>query len=217
MKTLTELADLYIVRCEVEGKSPRTVQAYRYTLGRFTDALTEDEAPARAAEITREHIYAYLSRFKDHAADTRHRYFREVRCFFNWLVDTGYLDTSPFRGVKNIRLPQRIVQPFSAAEVATLLASCEDGPLGIRDRALLLALLDTGARCSEVVQLDLTDLDLDLDTGRLRIRFGRATSSGSSRSPAPTAGRSSHTWRCVARSRDHCSWPRTGTVRWSPG
>jgi len=89
---------LYIVRCEVEGKSPRTVQAYHYTLGCFVDPLAEDAGSSRATEITREHVYAYLSRFKDHAADTRHRYFREVRCFFNWLVDTGYLDQTPFRG-----------------------------------------------------------------------------------------------------------------------
>src|SRR5690606_5155043 len=110
-------------------------------------------------------------RFTDLSADTRHRYFREVRCFFNWLVESGYLEQSPFRGVKNIRLPQRIVRPFSADEVAALLAACGDGPIGVRDRALLMTLLDTGMRCSEVVQLDVTDLDLN--TGRLRVRFGK--------------------------------------------
>ena len=171
METLTELVDLYLLRCEVEGKSPRTVHAYRYTLRRFVEALAEDNAPQGATQITREHIYAYLGRFRDHAADTRHRYFREVRCFFNWLVDAGYLDQTPFRGMKNIRLPQRIVRPFAVDDVTQLLAACEEGAIGIRDRALLMTLLDTGARCSEIVQLDLADLDLE--HGRLRIRFGK--------------------------------------------
>ncbi len=170
-RTLTELVDLYVLRCEVEGKSPRTVQAYRYTLGRFLAALAEDAAPTDPAAITREHLYQYLGRFTGHAADTRHRFFREVRCFFNWLVDGGYLERSPFRGMKNIWLPQRIVQPFSAVEVTTLLAACEAGAIGLRDRALLMTLLDTGLRCSEVVQLDLADLDLE--TARLRVRFGK--------------------------------------------
>ena len=182
METLTQLVDLYVLRCEVEGKSPRTVQAYRYTLSRFVQALTEDGAPTEAGAITREHVYAYLGRFRDHAADTRHRYFREVRCFFNWLVDAGYLQQTPFRGVKNIRLPQRIVQPFSGDDVAALLAACDERPLGVRDRALLLTLLDTGARCSEVVQLDLADLDLE--SGRLRIRFGK----GNKQRVVPFAG-----------------------------
>src|SRR3546814_18821659 len=72
--------------------------------------------------------------------------------------------------MKNSRLPLRIVQPFTPADVSTLLDACEDGPIGVRDRALLMTLLDTGLRCSEVVQLDLADLDLG--TGRLRVRFG---------------------------------------------
>lgn len=182
METLTDLVDLYVLRCEVEGKSPRTVHAYRYTLGRFLQALREDAAPDRAADITREHIYAYLGRFRNHAADTRHRYFREVRCFFNWLVEAGYLERSPFRGIKNVRLPQRIVQPFSVQDVATLLAAC-DGPLAARDRALVLVLLDTGARCSEVTQLDLDDLDLE--GHRLRILHAK----GNKQRVVPFAGR----------------------------
>ncbi len=153
--SIAELIDLYVLRCEVEGKSPRTVQAYRYTLSRFLAAMEEDDAPTEPAAITREHLYQYLSRFTGHAADTRYRFFREVRCFFNWLVDAGYLDQSPFRGMKNIRLPQRIVQPFSSDEIGTLLSACGDDAVGIRDRALLMTLLDTGVRCSEIVQLDL--------------------------------------------------------------
>lgn len=169
--SIAELVGIYILRCEVEGKSPRTVQAYRYTLRRFLAALAEDGVPTDPADITREHLYLYLGRFTGHAADTRHRFFREVRCFFNWLVDAGYLERSPFRGMKNIRLPERIVRPFSSEEIVTLLGACGDGPVGVRDRALLMTLLDTGVRCSEMVQLDLADLDLE--TGRLRIRFGK--------------------------------------------
>ena len=68
--------------------------------------------------------------------------------------------------MRNVRMAQRIVQPFSVQDVNELLAACE-GPLMARDRALVMMLLDTGARCSEVVQLNLADLDLD--THRLRI------------------------------------------------
>jgi len=167
--SLSDLVDL----CEVEGKSPRTVRAYRWTLDRFTDALHQDGAPGQAHDITREHVYGYLGRFTQLSADTRHRYFREVRCFFNWLVNTGYLEQTPFRGVKNIRLPQRIVRPFSRDEVVQLLASCGEGPIGIRDRALMMTLLDTGMRCSEVTQLELSDLDRA--SGRIRVRFGKGS------------------------------------------
>ena len=163
---LPDLVDLYLLRCEVEGKSPKTVRAYRDTLRRFLAVLAETGAPDQAPEIEASHLYAYLGRFTHLSADTRHRYFREVRCFFNWLVEAGYLERTPFRGMKNVRLPQKIVQPFSAEDVNALLEACE-GQIAARDRALILVLLDTGARCSEVVQLNLDDLDLT--TRRLRI------------------------------------------------
>ena len=82
-QSLAELVDLYLVRCDVEGRSPRTVRAYRWTLARFLRALADAAVPTTAAEITREHLYGYLGCFTHLATDTRHRYFREVRCFFN--------------------------------------------------------------------------------------------------------------------------------------
>ncbi len=124
-RSLTELVDRYLLRCDVEGKSAQTVRAYRETLGRFTRALAEGGAPETAEAVQSEHIYAYLGRFTELTLETRHRYFREVRCFFNWLVEAGYQDANPFRGMRNVRVPQRIKQPFSSEEIATLLAACD--------------------------------------------------------------------------------------------
>src|SRR5437879_2341397 len=104
--TLTELVKLYLLRCKVEGKSEQTIRAYRETLGRFLRALRDDGAADDAALIRPDHIYNYLGRFTHLSLDTRHRYFREVRCFFNWLVAAAYLDTSPCRAMRNVRLPQ---------------------------------------------------------------------------------------------------------------
>lgn len=169
VQTLAALADLYLLRCEVEGKSPGTVRAYRETVSRFLRQLPSDVTDP--ADVQADHIYVYLGAFTGHSLETRHRYFREVRCFFNWLVELDYLERSPFRGMKNVRLPQRIVEPFSGEEIETLLDACGEAAIGVRDRALLLTLLDTGARCSEIVQLNLDDLDLE--GHRLRILHGK--------------------------------------------
>jgi integrase/recombinase XerC len=166
--TLSTLVEQYLLRCAVEGKSPRTVRAYRESLGRFLAAVPV----ADPAGVGPEHLYAYLGGFTHLALESRHRYFREVRCFFNWLVDAEYLERSPFRGMRNVRLPQRIVQPFSGDELTRLLAaSATDTPMGKRDRAMVLTLLDTGLRCSELVQLRLEDVDLA--DGRLRVLHGK--------------------------------------------
>jgi site-specific recombinase XerD len=139
--TLTALIAQYLLRCEVEGKSPRTVRAYRETLSRFLAAVALDDPAA----VQPQQLYAYLGRYTQLTLETRHRYFREVRCFFNWLVTADYLERSPFRGMRNVRLPQRIVQPFSAQDIALLFAACPSASaMGLRDRAILLTLLDTG-------------------------------------------------------------------------
>ncbi len=166
------LIELYLLRCEVEGKSPNTVKAYGETLARFVRIGEKEGFPAEVSRITPAHLYSYLGRFTNHSLETRHRYFREVRCFYNWLVVTGYLEETPFRTLRNVRLPQRIVRPFSAEEVARLLACCDSGtPVGARDRAILLTLLDTGVRCTELVLLNLDDADLE--AGRLRVLHGK--------------------------------------------
>ena len=169
---LPALIETYLARCAIEGKSPRTIAAYRESLARFSRCLREDGAPLDPDQIRPDHVIAYLVRFVAHRPDTRHRYFREVRCFCTWLRAAGYTENDPFRGLRNVRLPQKIVPPFTPAEIRTLLAACNGGtPLGSRDRALLVTLLDTGLRCAEAVALDLADCDFA--GRRLHVRHGK--------------------------------------------
>ena len=169
---LPALIATYLARCAVEGKSPRTVQAYRETLTRFSRCLVEDGAPLDPDSIRPDHVVAYLARFAARSPDTRHRYFREVRCFCTWLRAAGYANNDPFRGLRNVRLPRKIVPPLAPAEIARLIACCDANTVvGRRDRAILLTLLDTGVRCAEAVGLDLADCTLTEQ--RLLVRQGK--------------------------------------------
>ena len=169
---LPALIATYLARCAVEGKSPRTIAAYRESLARFHRCLREDGAPLDPDRIRPDHVIAYLVRFHAHRPDTRHRYFREVRCFCTWLRAAGYTENDPFRGLRNVRLPRTIVPPLAPAEIARLIACCDGATaMGRRDRAILLTLLDTGIRCAEAVQLDLADCALT--ERRLLVRQGK--------------------------------------------
>ena len=59
---LPVLIALYLANCRVEGKSRRTLQAYRWTLERFQRALREDGAPQDVRAIGPAHVIAYLER-----------------------------------------------------------------------------------------------------------------------------------------------------------
>ncbi|MCI0886332.1 MAG: tyrosine-type recombinase/integrase, partial [Chloroflexi bacterium] len=62
--------------------------------------------------------------------------------------------------IKNIKVPQKIVQPFTLDDIQRLLSYCDAGTRkGARDQALILVLLDTGLRASELANLELEDVD----------------------------------------------------------
>ena len=181
---LPTLVETYLARCAIEGKSPRTIDAYRESLSRFRRCLEEDGAPLDPERIRPDHVIVYLVRFAGLSPDTRHRYFREVRCFCDWLRAAGYTDNDPFRGLRNVRLPRKIVPPLASEEIARLLACCDANTVvGRRDRAILLTLLDTGVRCAEAVGLDLADCTLP--ERRLLVRHGK----GGKDRVVPFAGR----------------------------
>ena len=101
---LRDVVELYLTRCDVEGKRPNTVIAYRETLGQFLAAAEDLGLPDDVREITSEHIYKFLGwvKARDVSLETRHRRFREVRHMFVWLWRVGYIDTNPFEHMQNL-------------------------------------------------------------------------------------------------------------------
>jgi integrase/recombinase XerD len=72
------------------------------------------------------------------------------------------------------RVPKTIIPTFSDGQLQALLAVPDKRTwLGIRDRAILLVLLDTLIRVSELVGLDAEDVDLDEGLIRVRGKGGK--------------------------------------------
>lgn len=171
---LGSLMGLYLTSCRVEGKSPETVRSYRESLEIFLRAVHQEELPQDPACFTSTHVYQFL----DHVASTgvspvtQWRRQRETRTFFSWLTRHDFIPSNPFAKVKNIKVPQKVIQPFSQEDIFRLLACCNPAThKGARDRALILTLLDTGLRAGELVSLQLEDIDFD--TQRVQIRHGK--------------------------------------------
>ncbi len=75
----------YLAACEVEGKSPRTVQAYRETLSRFLTICASGGLPDRVAAFRPADVYRFMKVITDSGVSlgTRHRRFRETRAFLS--------------------------------------------------------------------------------------------------------------------------------------
>jgi site-specific recombinase XerD len=152
------LVEGYRVYCLAEGKSPKTIRWYLGKLRVFLVHLREnvraDEQnplkPARDAPL---------------AAGTIQGYARTVKAFFAWLAREEYLPKDPAQRVGIPKAPDTVVETFSEAQVPRLLGVVDRrGARGFRDYCILLVLLDTGIRLSELVHLQVGDVDFDRAT-----------------------------------------------------
>ena len=168
LATFDELLPLYLTACGVEGKTERTVQSYAETLKQFASAVVKLNLSAEAAAFLPAHVYLFLGWVKDRGVTpgTQHRRQREVKAFFSWCRRMGFIDENPFMRVPMVRRESKLVQPFSADDVRLLLDAADPAThVGCRMQAMILFLLDTGVRSSELVSLQLDDV-LDRATPR---------------------------------------------------
>jgi integrase/recombinase XerD len=90
-------------------------------------------------------------------------YYARLHTFFAFCVEEEAIPVSPMAKLKAPIVRQDQIQPFTQEQQQSLLAAARKSRHPKRDEALILFLLDTGARVSEACALRVKDLDL---TGR---------------------------------------------------
>jgi len=145
------------------GVSPRTLEFYRLHLGQLLQFL-RGQGIRGLEELSPAHLRAYLSWQKGRgiAPPTLHQKFRSMRTFLRWCQREGLLEEDPMAKVDAPRLPRMLVRPYSEEEIGKLLATCDRSLLGLRDRAIILTLLDRGLRAGELCSLTVQDLSGEL-------------------------------------------------------
>ena len=159
----------YLAHLSVERSlSANTVAAYRRDLERYLAHLASRGIEDPKA-ISREDVASFAEALEGLAASSVSRAVISVRSFHRFLFDEGLSPANPASDVKPPKLPKRLPKALSVDEVARLIeaASVGEGPVPLRDRALLEILYGTGARISEIVRLAPEDLDLQARTVRL--------------------------------------------------
>lgn len=153
------------------GRSRHTIEAYRRDLDAYQAVLGEDGRGIRDAQSGDIEGFLAALRASGHHETSVARALSAVRGLHRFLVDEGVRPDDPSELVRGPRPALRLPKALSEEEVSALFTHVVgDGPLVLRDRALLEILYGTGARVSEAVGLDLTDIDTG--TGLIRL-FGK--------------------------------------------
>jgi len=87
---------------------------------------------------------------------------RALQSFWAWLHREEFIQENPFDRLKIPKAPKKVIPIFTEEQLRQIF-ECIDttSPAGYRDYTIILTLLDTGIRCSELINLRLTDINLD--------------------------------------------------------
>ena len=185
--SLSSLVEGYILNCHCEAKSAATIASYQYRLASFIWFCQASGFPDEPQEITINHIRQFLwylssepnrwggsstSARKPASQATVNHYYRVLHSFFNWLEQEGLISENPLIRVKTPKFENKVIKALTPEEVAALLGQCSaKTALDVRNRAILMMMLDTGIRVSELVHLKPNDVNME--TGSVMVMRGK--------------------------------------------
>lgn len=154
--------DEYLGYLAVErGSSANTIAAYRRDLAEYA-AFLADRGVAGPDAVRREDVTAFVAslRARGLAPSSIERKVSALKGLHRFLVREGVTENHPTAKIGLPKVPERLPDVISIDDAQRLLSQpFPDGPLGLRDRALLEVLYGCGLRASEAVMLDVADVD----------------------------------------------------------
>ena len=165
-----------------KNASLSTIETYRYDLTKFTDYLVRRLGRRfLPGDVSRDHVRDYLmwlsevGHQKPNGPSARARALAAIRSFFKYAHRAGLLRDNPAADIPLPKIRMGEVRALSLDECGRLLRVVGTNPSPfreVRDRALIVTFLHTGARLREIVQVDKGDIDLHQGTIRLHRKGG---------------------------------------------
>lgn len=173
-----ELEEEWLSHLRIEkGASVHTLSNYRRDLDRYRSDM-EGHGITKVSQIGPGDIERHLRSFargdlsaRGAAPSSVARASAAIRGFHRFVVREGHVSTDPAAQVKAPKQQLHLPKALSVEQVAALLdaAKVGDGPIVLRDSALLELLYASGARVSEAVSLALDDIQLGEDIPIVRL------------------------------------------------
>ena len=168
----TEIRDFLIDR-QARGLSPNTVAWYNEKL-RIAQDIFASYGIEQVKDIRPTTVRQLLLELSEtHNQGGVHGIYRALRAWLNWWeLETepeGW--SNPMRKVQPPRVDLPPLEPLSLDDLRAILKTCDKSFHGARDRALLMALFDSGCRRAEFCALDIGHVNLS--TGSVLILHGK--------------------------------------------
>jgi integrase/recombinase XerD len=215
----------YLQYKAAEGLSPRTLEVYEQHLKQWLEHAGDVDVSQVKSQDLRDHLAWMRTEYKPRrfsgseqplAAKTVRNFYISLCAFFTWTSREFDLP-SPMKAVPSPKFEEPPIEPFTKEEVEALLKACETSKevndldrrkftmrrsTTKRDQVLIMALLDTGLRASELCALKIGDVDLK--TGKVQVKHGRLGGAKGGKGRTVFLGKTSRRvlWRYLAERAD---------------
>lgn len=183
---MTDAIDEFVEERRSTGRAPATLRFYKGNLNRFASFCAKRDL-LEIADLCKQTGKSAIRAFFGHLYDrhfqeeitesTISAYDRALRAFCSFSLQEGWIGLNPMANRSRIDTPRSLPDTLTFDEIRALLATCPPQPtdaqkycINLRDRALLLLMLDTGLRANEVCSLTLKDVTLYQDRGMIRVQ-----------------------------------------------
>jgi len=162
MNSLLVFEDFLLAK-ELQGVSPNTLLRYHYSIEKLLTELGDADIQAISTTDIRRRLskktYGQVSLGMD---------IKNLKTFFRWTCLEGYRDDDPMIRVPMPKTPERPCKAICDADMAKLINVAKRSK---RDLSILLCLLDTACRATELAKIELSEVDFQ--TGTIRIKCGK--------------------------------------------
>ena len=148
-----------------------TIESYQRDLAKFSLFLSDGKKDF--AHLTPSHIEAFEVFLKEKkiSSSSINRCISALKGFYRYCA-LEYEISNPMTESTTLKAPRRLPKALSISEITSLIESAkrEGDPISLRDCAILEILYSTGARVSEVIGINFSDIATqDLDGERISV------------------------------------------------
>jgi site-specific recombinase XerD len=165
------MLEQYLRALRAEGKSDKTISTYRTQISRFLNWLKEqgDADPLKITSIDAVEYRGHLQNVLGHKPSSVSLALASIETFCKWMQSEGYRDHNPLEKVKRPAqvkdAPKWLGKNEKYRVIRTALNENDR-----RNTAIILTMLMTGVRVSELVNLKPTDIVISERKGTLTVR-----------------------------------------------
>lgn len=164
----------FLIDRETRNLTVKSMAWYRNSLKVWLEFLDQNAVVSHAT-LTAKELRAFLVFLKDrgHSTGGRANIFGAVRALLGWYkAEHELVNWNPLDKVAAPKKPQEVKKPIELDEFQRMIAVCKGSKFAaVRDRALLMVLLDTGLRKQEVTDLNVGDVNQA--NGEIYVRSGK--------------------------------------------